>query len=80
MIDFGLSKQFSSDLAEEMASSLKTIVGTPLYVAPEIFQGYLSFTFLFQSYIDLSSIAHSFFLKILIDYTITVVIIGALVW
>jgi calcium-dependent protein kinase len=39
VIDFGLSKCFKSrNYADSI--SLKTIVGTPLYIAPEILKGY----------------------------------------
>ena len=37
IIDFGLSKCFSSD--QFGINKLKTIVGTPLYIAPEILKG-----------------------------------------
>ena len=37
IIDFGLSKQFIND--ENSLNSLKTVVGTALYVAPEVLKG-----------------------------------------
>lgn len=36
IIDFGLSKKFDH---AEMMGEMKTIVGTPFYVAPEVLSG-----------------------------------------
>ena len=41
LIDFGLSKQFSGENDQVENRSMKTVVGTPLYVAPEIFKGFI---------------------------------------
>jgi serine/threonine protein kinase len=40
LIDFGLSKQFSGENDQVESRNMKTVVGTPLYVAPEIFKGF----------------------------------------
>ncbi len=40
VIDFGLSKCYSNKNHSD-TSLLKTIVGTPLYIAPEILKGYI---------------------------------------
>ncbi len=39
LIDFGLSKQFAGENELYETKSMKTLVGTPLYVAPEILKG-----------------------------------------
>ena len=40
LIDFGLSRQFSGENDQAESRSMKTVVGTPLFVAPEIFRGF----------------------------------------
>lgn len=41
LIDFGLSKKFSS---EDAVKNMKTVVGTPFYVAPEVLEGAYDFS------------------------------------
>ena len=45
IIDFGLSKQFETKIGDSEAAfrELKTVVGTPLYVAPEVLKGKYDF-------------------------------------